>query len=924
MKISQTKTLFAALVVATLMTTCSRNDPQQHIASAKDYLQKNDPQAATIQIKNALQINPELGEARFLLGTILLNSGDAAGAEIELRKALAAKHPEVLVVPPLARSMLALGQTKKLIDEFGATLLDQPGAVASLQTTLAGAYAALGKPAQAEAALAAALQSDANHTPALLFKARQKAAARDIDSALQTTEAVIARDPADADAWKLKGDLLLYGKGQPEDALAAFRKSVEVRPEYLAGHAAALSLLIQQNKFNDAATQLGQLRKVAPQSLQATYFEALLAFQKKDYKFARERMQQVLRSAPDSALALQLAGAVELQLNSLVQAQAHLEKAVRVAPNLALARQFLITTYLRSGQSAKALTALNAAAGKDGLEPRFYSLAGEAYLQNGDAKKAEEYFAKALKLDPTDARKRTALAMTQLSSGKTDIDLGELQDVAASDTGTVADLGVISVHLGRKEFAKALLAIDKLEKKQPDKPLAANLRGRVQLAQKDGAGARKSFERALEIDPSYFAAASSLATLDLADKKPEDARKRFERLLEKNPKDVRALLATAQVAANQGASKEELAVLLTKAVDADPTDVAPRLLLTELYLRSNDNKQALASAQAAVSAIPGSPELLGALGLVQQASGDLNQAVASYKKLVALQPLSPQPPTRLADAQLANKDIPGARQSLRKALEIQPNYLDAQRASILLDIGETKFPDALKTARTVQQQRPNAALGYIFEGDIAYAQKSWASAAAAYRNALERAGPAPDTAIKLQAALLRSGKKSEADAFALKRLKTHPEDFPFVAYQGELALGRKDYAAAERFLQRVLENQPDNVRALNNLAWATGQMGKSGGLEYAEKANKLAPDQPELIDTLAMLLAEKKEFSRAIQLQTKALGLQPSNSGLRLNLAKIYLKSGDKARARGELEALARLGDGFRSRSEVDALLKSL
>ena len=924
MKLPITKALLAAAAAVLLATACSRNDPQQNIASAKDYLQKNDPKAAAIEIKNALQINPEFGEARFLLGTILLKGGDAAGAEIEFRKALAAGHAAVLVVPELARSMLMLGQAKKVVGEFGNTQFDQPAAVASLQTSLAVAYAALGQPAQAEAAMAAALQSDTNYGPALLIRARQKVVSRDIDGAMQTTEAVIARDPADADAWKFKGDLLLYGKGRPEEALASYRKSVEVRPEYLAGHAAALTLLIQQSKFDEAATQLGQLKRVAPQSLDTIYLEALLASHKKDYKLARELMQQVLRSAPDSAPALQLAGAVELQLNSLVQAQAHLEKAVQSAPNPTNARRLLIATYLRSGQSEKALAALKAAAGKDGLEPGLYALAGETYLQSGDAKKAEEYFTKALKLDPTDAKKRTLLAMTQLALGKTEIGLHELQDVTASDTGTAADMALISAHLGSREFAKALLAIDQLEKKQPDKPLAAILRGSVQLAQKDAVGARKSFERALAIDPSYYAAAASLASMDLADKKPEDARKRFERLLVANPMDPRALLAMAQLAATQGAPTAEVAALLTKAVDAGPTDVAPRLLLTELYLRSKDNKQALAAAQNAVAAVPGSPELLSALGNVQQMSGDVNQAIASFRKLTALQPLSPQPHTRLAEAQMANKDSPGAKQSLRRALEIQADYLDAQRALLLLDMEAQRFPDALKTARTVQQQRPNASLGFVFEGDIAYAQKNWASAAAAYRTALERTAPPPVTAVKLHAALLLSGKKPEADAFASNRLKAHPKDVSFLAYQGDLALGRKEYAAAEKFFKGVLENQPDNAAVLNNLAWATGQLGKNGGVELAEKANNLAPNQPTFIDTLAMLLAEKNEFARAIELQTKAIGLQPSNPGLRLNLAKIYLKSGDKVRARTELEALARLGDSFGSQPEVNALLKSL
>ena len=73
-----------------------------------------------------------------------------------------------------------------------------------------------------------------------------------------------------------------------------------------------------------------------------------------------------------------------------------------------------------------------------------------------------------------------------------------------------------------------------------------------------------------------------------------------------------------------------------------------------------------------------------------------------------------------------------------------------------------------------------------------------------------------------------------------------------------------------------------------------------------------------------MLLAEKKEYAKAIELQKKALELQPESAGLRLNLAKIYLKAGDKGKAKTELETLAKLGDKFAGQAEVSALLKSL
>src|SRR4051812_15171548 len=65
----RTATAVALLVSMLVGIGCSDTNPDKALASAKDYLQKNDIKSATIQVKNALQINPDLAEARFVLGS---------------------------------------------------------------------------------------------------------------------------------------------------------------------------------------------------------------------------------------------------------------------------------------------------------------------------------------------------------------------------------------------------------------------------------------------------------------------------------------------------------------------------------------------------------------------------------------------------------------------------------------------------------------------------------------------------------------------------------------------------------------------------------------------------------------------------------------------------------------------------------------
>ena len=600
-----------------------------------------------------------------------------------------------------------------------------------------------------------------------------------------------------------------------------------------------------------------------------------------------------------------------------------MNKALQLAPEMTLARRLLVSNYLRTGQSGKAMSTLTPVIGKIDKDPALLALAGQTFLQNGDAKKAEEYFSKASKLDPNDPAKRTSLAITHMALGDMNAGFSELEQISASDKGTSADLALISAHLRRNDLDKALKAIDSLEKKQPDNPATYNLRARTLLAKKDVAGARASFEKALSISPAFLPAAASLAAMDMAEKKPDDARKRFETVLISDPKNIGALLALADLKNAAGGKPEEVLSFITKAVEANPTELGPRLAQIEFHLRNKDLKSALSAAQNALAAIPDKPELLDALGRTQQISGDSNQALSTFGKLASLQPNSPIAQMRMAEINLANKNKDEAAKNLRKALEIKPDLLEAQRGLILLALDSKKPQDALALARDIQKQRPKEATGFVLEGDINASSKQWPEAIAAYRNGLKQA-PAPELAIKLHTALLASGNMAEAEKLAATWTKEHLKDIAFRMHLGDIATARKDYPAATQHYRNALEIQPNNALVLNNLAWVSGEMKSPKAMEYAEKANQLAPNQPPFMDTMAMLLVSKGETAKAVELLRKALEISPQATAIQLNLAKVLIGAGRKDEARKELDALAKLGEKFSAQSEVARLQKDL
>jgi putative PEP-CTERM system TPR-repeat lipoprotein len=909
-----------ALVVA-VVAACAET-PEALITSAKEYLGKGDAKAAVIQLKNALQKNPDIAEARFLLGRALLDTRDILAAEKELRRALELKYPSDEVVPPLVHAMVAGGQYKSAIDEFGSASVASPKGVAELQASLAQAYFATGDAAKGKAAIESALAAQPDYPPAVLGAARLKAANGDAAGALAAIDAALDRNPKLIEAWLFKGDLE-NAQGRPDGAVAAYRKALEVEPQYLAAHSALVVLLFGQGKAEEAAAQLATMKKIAPLHPQTLYLEAVLAYSRKDYATAAAALQKQLSAVPDNVPGTALSGAVNYHLGSYATSEAELSKVLKMSPGHLFARRMLIANYLKTGKPDRALQALLPVLPAVDKDPALSALAGEVYLRNGQPAEAARYFTKNVALDPQSSSARVGLAVSHIAAGQHDMAFRELETAAAETPGTQADLVLIRTAIARKEFDKALTAIDALERKQPNSPVASNLRGLALLGKRDVAGARKSFERAAALDARYFPAAANLARLDLGDKKPEDAKKRFEAVLAKDPKNVAALLAIAELRAMEGGSPDEVAEMIGKAIVANPTDSAPRMALMSHWLRANKARNAVAAGRDALAAMPDRPEVLRALGRAQLADGNPSGALESYNRLVQLQPNSPAPLMHVAEAQVAAKDKEAALRTLRKALALKADMLEAQRGIVMLETEAGRTAQAVAMAKEVQKQRPKEPAGYVLEGDAYAYRKSWVEAATAYRAGLKQT-ESVELATKLHSALVAGGNAKEAEHFAASWTREHRKDAAFRFYLGQSALAKQDYAAAASEFRGVVDLQPNNATALNNLAWASAQIKDPKAIEYAEKANRLAPNQPAVMDTLAMILVEKGDTARAIQLLRDAIKLAPSTPALRLSLAKALIKADQKDAAKKELEELAKLGDKFKSQADVEQMLKGL
>ncbi|NOZ38016.1 MAG: tetratricopeptide repeat protein, partial [Gammaproteobacteria bacterium] len=107
------------ILTAFLLSACGGDiDDKESVAAAKQYMTSNQYRAAHLELKNALQVNPENAEARYSLGQLNLIIGDIAFAEKEFRKAEQAGWDEGESRVGLIRAMVTRREFKKVLDSI--------------------------------------------------------------------------------------------------------------------------------------------------------------------------------------------------------------------------------------------------------------------------------------------------------------------------------------------------------------------------------------------------------------------------------------------------------------------------------------------------------------------------------------------------------------------------------------------------------------------------------------------------------------------------------------------------------------------------------------------------------------------------------------------------------------------------------------
>lgn len=873
----------------------------EHVDRARAFVDKRDLSASVIELKNALQKEPENPQARLLLGKVYLDLGDGAGAEKELARAgrLGASDPDLPVT--LARALLLERKYQEALDQLARAPADPPSArVLVLQGE---AHLGLGRREESRAAFNRALETEPGLAAARLGLASLALAEGRTEDAEKQVTLALEKNPDDLRSLLLRGELLL-ARRDLEGAEAAFAKALEVGGERNTSARLALARAkLARGDLDGASAQVEQVRKQSPQEPLANYLRGAIAYQRKDMSGAQEALRDVLRVVPDHLPSLLLLGTVDYAEGRLEQAEEHLSHYSAAVPDHMASRKLLAAVRLARNEPDRALEALAPAAKQAAGDPQLLALLGTAHLRKGDAARAEEYLTQASQLAPDVAAIRTQLALTHLATGEAKEAVAELQSAVDLGAGTgQAEVLLVLTHLRQGQTDEALAAARRLAERQPENPLAHNLVGAAYLAKQDTPSARAAFEQALKVSAAFAPAALNLAQLDVREGKRDAARARYESVLSRDEHNVQALVGLGRLAgeANDGPRAVEL---LERARQHHPNALEPRLMLAAYYLDNGPLAKAVEVTQEAVKLAPENTVALGLQGQTELLSGHPADAARTFAALVAKGVKTPDLHARLAAAQFATGKREEARASFSRALELsEGKHAGALLGLGRLDIAAGKPEAARERVDRLKALYPASPAGPGLEGDMLFAARQPVEAAAAYQDALAKGGGA-DVVLKLSQA--RRAEGDEAGGLQAMRdwLAQHAQDGAVrLALASTLqASGQRDAAAKEYEL--LVSQQPKNAVALNNLAWLYFESNDPRAADLAHRALAEAPENPAILDTVGWIRVQQGQVEQGVQLLRQAAEKAPREAEIRYHLGAALARSGDMARARQELEA---------------------
>ena len=238
-----------------------------------------------------------------------------------------------------------------------------------------------------------------------------------------------------------------------------------------------------------------------------------------------------------------------------------------------------------------------------------------------------------------------------------------------------------------------------------------------------------------------------------------------------------------------------------------------------------------------------------------------------------------------AQTAAANEDYATARAKAAEAIALEPENLGYALLPVGIYQMEGKLNEALNALDAVEDtfgtERPvvlsRAALLRQKEGNKP-----------AFNYLLEQWQTSQDVGLMPSLLGLAKTEAPEAeDELTDSWLSVAPNSSTAHMARADWLMANKQEIVAANHYEQVISRQPNNIAALNNLAWLLREDDSARAMELAGRARDLAPDNAAVLDTYGWILHLAGKHAEAKEVIERAVALAPDNAEIRAHLETV-------------------------------------
>ena len=586
---------------------------------------------------------------------------------------------------------------------------------------------------------------------------------------------------------------------------------------------------------------------------------------------ARGETRFVLEKRPADAEGLLLIAQAASQPEDFTEARALIQAAARAGGSEATTRTAEAALCLREKRFDDAGRLLQEAIAADPKSSAAHAFLGALALARGAVAEAGPALQKAAELAPPRSPRRIQFAQFKIRTG--DIEAAKQildQVIREAPDFLPASVARAEIALVEKKPDECAALIGRVLARDPQFAEAQMMETRLQIAKGEFAKAEAALKKLVVAYPQsaplqYYLAFALLAGPDSAAAEPA-----LERALALAPDYTEAILLRAQIQIRKGEHGAAV-VALRQLVQNQPKLEPARLLLIEAY----------------------------------QGQGNFAAALEACAQLRALAPKNPLGPLLTGGLLLQQGLRAEAREAFGQALSLQPGLALAHEKLVTLELQEKNLEGATTRAREFATNFPESAEAHLLVARVAMARHDRTEAENELKRVIALRPDAPAPYILLARVYLEAGRVDEALRNVEGVAVRNPRDVGALMLVGTLNQQRGNMDPARDAYEKLLAINPDFGAALNNLAYLYSehyhQLDRA--YEIADRARKIAPHDPYVLDTYGWILFQRKQFAWAKGLLTESASKLANEPEVQRHLGLTHYMLGEEEDARRLLEA---------------------